>query len=35
MARLSASFPEPPAFLPMLFTEAANPAAIQELSKRV
>jgi anion-transporting ArsA/GET3 family ATPase len=33
--RLSASFPEPPASLPMLFTEAAAPAAIQELSKRL
>jgi anion-transporting ArsA/GET3 family ATPase len=35
MQRLSASFPDPPAFLPMLFTEAAEPAAIRELSKRV
>jgi anion-transporting ArsA/GET3 family ATPase len=35
LARLSASFPDPPAFLPMLFTETANPAAIQELAKRV
>ena len=35
MARLSASFPDPPAFLPMLFTEASNPAAIRELAKRV
>jgi|SRR5580658_2220205 anion-transporting ArsA/GET3 family ATPase len=34
MQRLAASFPEP-ASLPMLFGEAADPAAILELSKRV
>jgi anion-transporting ArsA/GET3 family ATPase len=35
MQRLAASFPEPPAVLPMLFTEASDPAAILTLSKRV
>jgi anion-transporting ArsA/GET3 family ATPase len=35
MQRLSASFPDPPASLPLLFTETANPAAIEELAKRV
>jgi anion-transporting ArsA/GET3 family ATPase len=35
MQRLSASFPDPPASLPLLFTETANPAAIQELAKQI
>ncbi len=35
LARLSKELPLPPAFLPLLFGDAANPAAIRELSKRV
>jgi anion-transporting ArsA/GET3 family ATPase len=35
LARLSKELPVSPAFLPLLFEDAANPAAIKELSKRV
>jgi anion-transporting ArsA/GET3 family ATPase len=35
MQRLAASFPDPPARLPLLFTETANPTAIRELAKSV
>jgi anion-transporting ArsA/GET3 family ATPase len=35
LARLARELPFAPAFLPLLFEDAANPAAIRELSKRV
>jgi anion-transporting ArsA/GET3 family ATPase len=35
LARLSKELPLPPSFLPLLFEDAANPAAIRELAKRV
>jgi anion-transporting ArsA/GET3 family ATPase len=35
LARLSKELPVPPSFLPQLFEDAAQPAAIRELSKRV
>ncbi len=35
LARLSKELPIPPSFLPLLFEEAANPAAIRELAKRI
>jgi anion-transporting ArsA/GET3 family ATPase len=35
LARLSKELPLPPSFLPLLFGDAANPAAIKELSRRV
>ena len=35
LARLSRELPVSPSFLPLLFEDAANPAAIRELAKRV
>jgi anion-transporting ArsA/GET3 family ATPase len=35
LARLSKELPVSPSFLPLLFEDAANPAAIRELAKRV
>ena len=35
LARLSRELPVPPSFLPLLFEDAANPAALKELAKRV
>jgi anion-transporting ArsA/GET3 family ATPase len=35
LARLAKELPVSPAFLPLLFEDAANPAAIRELAKRV
>jgi anion-transporting ArsA/GET3 family ATPase len=35
LARLSKELPVPPSFLPLLFEDAASPAAIRELAKRV
>jgi anion-transporting ArsA/GET3 family ATPase len=35
LARLSKELPVPPSFLPQLFEDAAQPAAIQELAKRL
>lgn len=35
LARLSKELPVAPSFLPLLFEDAANPAAIRELAKRV
>ncbi|MGD0678087.1 MAG: ArsA family ATPase [Polyangiaceae bacterium] len=35
LSRLSKALPVPPSFLPLLFEDAANPAAIRKLSKRV
>jgi anion-transporting ArsA/GET3 family ATPase len=35
LARLAKELPIPPSFLPLLFDDAANPAAIRELAKRV
>jgi hypothetical protein len=35
LARLSKELPVPPSFLPQLFEDAAQPAAIRELAKRV
>jgi len=35
LARLSKELPIAPSFLPLLFEDAANPASIRELSKRV
>ena len=35
LARLAKSLPVSPSFLPLLFEDAANPAALRELAKRV
>ena len=35
LARLAKELPVSPSFLPLLFEDAANPAAIRELAKRV